>query len=648
MRCGEAAMRLNLKAKFAIVTGAMILAVAFITTTFLTQQQERTIRSELLHRAVALTENLAYNCQLPLAAENRPSLRRLSQGLFKQAEVSYVQFLASSGTELLRQGEHPGRSIEIVAVRDARQHPSGTRTSWIRTGDGRTFLDVQTTVTVEAAAEGDILATHRQAEEVPLGRVRVGLTTAPAEQRIAHARLLGGLLGLAIALAGSLVAAVFIHVMTRPLAQLMEGNRRVARGDFGLRLEVPSGDEFGRLAGSYNQMADEIQRSRELADSYLASLRSNAERLEETNRALQQSNDELAKASRMKSEFLAVMSHELRTPLNVILGFSEVLLDRTFGQLNPKQGRYVENILSGGRHLLTLINDVLDLSKIEAGRMQVSPEPFDLRQSLDEIQSLVRNLAMKKGVEVRCAPVPPLTPVTDQKLFKQVMFNLLSNAIKFTPESGHVDLGVRCLDGQVLRSDAAARVLPPERRLGIVPQRVLLVEVRDTGVGIDPGDHDKIFQAFQQVDASYARRQEGTGLGLALTRKIVRLLGGDIWFESLPGAGSTFWFFVPCEHGAPGGGRDEKRESRPHAGATSAAPAAAPEPVARSAPGAVAVEPAGSDAPAASAPQGSDSGVAASWPWGGSAGKRRARRAPAPVPAAASAGRGSPGTREGA
>jgi signal transduction histidine kinase len=294
-------------------------------------------------------------------------------------------------------------------------------------------------------------------------------------------------------------------------------------------------------------MADEIQRSRELADSYLALLRANAEHLEQANRALQQSNSELAKASRMKSEFLAVMSHELRTPLNVIIGFSEVLLDQQFGELNSKQARYTDNVLSSGRHLLSLINDILDLSKVEAGRMKVAPEPFDLRQTLDEIHSLVRNLATRKDLQVHCGDVPAVTPITDPKIFRQVMLNLLSNAIKFTPAGGQVEFAVRCMDGRALRSDPVASALPPQRQLAIVPRQVLVVQVRDTGIGIAPEDHEKIFQAFQQVDASYARRQEGTGLGLALSRKLVTLLGGDIWFASTPNEGSTFWFYVPFE-----------------------------------------------------------------------------------------------------
>jgi signal transduction histidine kinase len=597
----------NLKAKFALVAGTMILVVAAIITMFLTRQQEHTIREELVHRAVALTQNLAYNCQLPLAAENKPSLRRLADGLLEEGEVSYVEFLHPNGAELLQAGSVPPQSLKVVRVRDVRQHPGGAQTEWLHTDDGRTFLDVHTTVSVQGSDEGDILSTGRRSSNASLGHVRLGLTAAAAERRIADMRLLAGLLGVLIAAAGSLLAAGLIHIMTRPLGQLMEGNARVARGDFSLRLAVRSHDEFGQLASSYNQMADEIERARVLAESYLQTLRQNSENLEDANRALKHTNAELAKASRMKSEFLATMSHELRTPLNVIIGFSEVLLDQTYGALNPKQERYSSNIQTSGRHLLALINDILDLSKVEAGKMQVVPGPFDLRQSLEEIQSLVRPLAAKKGIQMCSAPVPQATLVTDQKLFKQVMFNLLSNAIKFTTAEGRVDLEVRTLDGAALRADPVCRTLAAERRQAIPGQPLLLVEVRDTGVGIGPENYDKIFVAFQQLDGSYARKQEGTGLGLALTRKIVQLLGGEIWFSSRSGEGTRFWFYVPTEYTESDAEREERALAPPYdwsarvvggaSGAGGPAAPSAPDPT--------------TDAPGRIAAQ-------ADWPWGGS------------------------------
>ena len=643
-------MHLTLKAKFGILTGASVLAVAVLLTTVLTLQQERTIRQELLNRAIALTENLAYNCQLPLAAENQQSLHRLAQGLFKQSEVTYVRFKNSSGVELHSEAEGKGWPFEIVDVKDQVTHPSGTLTSYATAADGHVFLDVQTVVAVEGGAQGDdILSLQRQGDAVVLGTVNLGLSTEPAQALIARARTLGSLLGIAVALMGSLLASTFIRVMTRPLGQLMEGNRRVARGDFSLRLAVHSRDEFGRLAGSYNQMADEIQRSRELAESYHASLRSNAEHLEEANRALQESNAELAKASRMKSEFLAVTSHELRTPLNVIIGFSEVLLDGSFGGLNPKQHHYVENVLTSGRHLLSIINDILDLSKVEAGRMKVTPEPFDLRQLADEIQGLVRELAAKKGITIHFEPAPALTPVTDQKLFKQVMLNLLSNAIKFTPSGGRVDLTIRCIEGRSLRSDASTRTLSPERRLGITARRVLVVEVRDNGVGIPTEEQERIFTAFQQVDASYSRQQEGTGLGLALTRRIVHLLGGDIWFTSAAKEGSTFWFYVPFEF--------QENDASREAAATSAAysPAwgtANPLPAVPRL-GSVATEDDVATESAASRVDANGTVVHADWPWGGEPEQTAEEAAdagarPAEGDAAASEGRVDPNVVAGA
>jgi len=541
--------RMNLKTKFAALTGVVILAVVVVITAFLTRQQEATIRSELARRARALTESLAYNCQLPLVTENTATLQRLGMGLLKDPEVTYVQFENASGATVVRVGGVDPDSLSVLPDQGA-QRMEPTRFVWLRSSDGVRYLDVDAPVTVQAASDDDLLAA---AKTVPgqerVGAVRVGMTTQFAEERIASTHKLATMLGVLIALATGLAASFVIRRISRPLEQLMEGNRRVGRGDFSLRMNVGSNDEFGRLAQSWNQMADEIQHSRELANRYLESLRANAEELEEANRALKRTNAEIAKVSRMKSEFLAVMSHELRTPLNGIIGFSEVLLDEKFGRLNAKQKRFTENTLTSGRHLLRLINDLLDLSKIEAGRMEIIAAPFDLRSSLDEIQDLVRSLALKKDIELCCDEVPQLEPNTDVKLFKQVMFNLLSNAIKFTQAAGRVQMQVRGLDGRALRSEPISHALSEARREAIPNSRLLLVEVQDTGVGIAPEDHEKIFVAFQQADTSYTRAQEGTGLGLALTRRIVTLLGGDVWFTSQVGEGTRFAFFIPFDYG---------------------------------------------------------------------------------------------------
>ena len=237
---------------------------------------------------------------------------------------------------------------------------------------------------------------------------------------------------------------------------------------------------------------------------------------------LREKTEQLEIANRHKSEFLANMSHELRTPLNAIIGFSEVLLKRMFGPLNDKQDEYLQDVLSSGRHLLSLINDILDLSKIEAGRMELDLTTFNLPLALDNALTLVRERAMRHGIRLELAVGAGVGElVGDERKIKQILLNLLSNAVKFTPEGGHV--GVRA-----------------ERANGAVE-----VSVTDTGIGISPEDQEAIFEEFRQVGTDYARKREGTGLGLTLARKFVELHGGRLWVKSLVGEGSTFTFSLP-------------------------------------------------------------------------------------------------------
>jgi signal transduction histidine kinase/DNA-binding response OmpR family regulator len=234
---------------------------------------------------------------------------------------------------------------------------------------------------------------------------------------------------------------------------------------------------------------------------------------------------ELAEASQHKSDFLASMSHELRTPLNAVIGFSEVLLERMFGELNERQEDYLRDILSSGRHLLALLNDVLDLSKVEAGHMELDPTEFPVGETVDYALSMVRERAIAHGITLNSAIGPEVGLVhADELRFKQVLLNLLSNAVKFTPDGGRVEVRGRATDGD------------------------LEITVSDTGMGIDPADQQRIFDSFQQGGRA-ARQVEGTGLGLTLTKRIVELHGGRLWLASEVGHGSTFGFTIPLGRG---------------------------------------------------------------------------------------------------
>ena len=244
-------------------------------------------------------------------------------------------------------------------------------------------------------------------------------------------------------------------------------------------------------------------------------------------REIEDKSAQLEVATQHKSEFLANMSHELRTPLNAVIGFSEVLLERMFGDLNPKQDEYLQDILSSGRHLLSLINDILDLSKIEAGRMELELTTFDLPVALDNALTLVRERATRHGIRLDLAVDDRVGAVVgDERKIKQVILNLLSNAVKFTPEGGRVTV----------------RALPAGDAVEVA--------VSDTGIGIAPEDREAIFEEFRQVGSDYARKREGTGLGLTLARKFVELHGGTIRVESEVGRGSTFTVALPVgRHG---------------------------------------------------------------------------------------------------
>ena len=245
------------------------------------------------------------------------------------------------------------------------------------------------------------------------------------------------------------------------------------------------------------------------------------------NETLEQRNREVERMTRLKSQFLASMSHELRTPLNAIIGFADLLQDGTSGALNEKQKKFVKHVQQAGRHLLDLINDILDLSKIEAGQLNFQPESFSAEGALPEVLSVIKPLAMKKHIDVRTELEPGLNLYADRVRFKQIIYNLLSNAIKFTPEGGQVNVE------------------------SVKIEKFVRFSVTDTGVGIRPEDRAAIFEEFRQVGQTTSGVTEGTGLGLAICKRLVEQQEGTIWVESEIGKGSRFSFTLPEGHPKP-------------------------------------------------------------------------------------------------
>lgn len=318
---------------------------------------------------------------------------------------------------------------------------------------------------------------------------------------------------------GAIVAFYWItqRVILRPIRQLRALVNNVAEGNLDIRSSIATGDEYEKLATAFNHMLENLQGAQE-------ELRQANRQLDAKIAELSERNIELFKANKLKSEFLANMSHEFRTPLNAILGFAQVLQDKPALLRKEKGQRYAENIISSGNRLLSMINDLLDLAKTQAGKMELHIEPVSLAQLCDSLVSSCSLLTRRKKLKVR-AHVAPDVPilVTDGGKVQQVLYNFLSNAVKFTPVRGKIDIEACMLNESTVR-----------------------ISVSDTGYGIAEEDKDKIFDKFRQVDGSLTRESPGSGLGLAISKELAHMLAGSVGMESELGVGSTFWLDIPA------------------------------------------------------------------------------------------------------
>ncbi|MHC5060602.1 MAG: sensor histidine kinase [Planctomycetota bacterium] len=320
-----------------------------------------------------------------------------------------------------------------------------------------------------------------------------------------------------LAATGAMVAFYTIaqRIILSPIRQLRALVSNISQGNLDARSAIQTNDEYEKLSDAFNNMLDGLQESQE-------KLRQANKQLDAKIAQLSDRNIELFKANKLKSEFLANMSHEFRTPLNAILGFAQLLSERPDDNIE-KSRRYAQNITASGRNLLNMINDLLELAKAEAGKIEMRIDKTSIQELCRGLVAFFSPLAQEKMIKVRLAVDENIPLVqTDSGKVQQILYNLLSNAIKFTPQQGKVEIAANILDEKTVR-----------------------ISVNDTGPGINPQDQEKIFEKFRQVDGSITRPGTGTGLGLAICKELATLLAGNILLESEPGVGSTFHLDIP-------------------------------------------------------------------------------------------------------
>jgi|GEM_PF-691576 len=508
--------------------------IGIVAATTLQMQRERaSYHDELEDQARLLLETLPLTIQDDLYQQDVNGLEQVMRQISSNPNVTLFEIYNSSNQKLV-----VGDNQDAIFSKDA--DPTGVRLGRL----GRTNISMEWHPDQLVAGRAIWLGNQR------IGAVAIGLSTAALNEKIQALTYQSIGFSLVVLLFSVLLTLMVAQQITNPIRELTQVADRMAGGDLKQRVKRQSQDEVGRLGHAFNQMAESIhQRETDLQDFARGLERAVQERtqeLEQQNVALNKANDDLVvtrkqaeDANRLKSEFLASMSHELRTPLNAIMGFSQVLLAGVAGALNDKQTERIDRIFKSGQTLLDMINDILDLSKIEAGRMELLLRPFGVSAWVGEIRSQLEGLATEKGLEfaVTIDPDMPSEIVGDAVRLKQIATNLLSNAIKFT-EKGKVSLEIKKQ-----------------------PDNMWSVAVTDTGMGIPPHALEYIFDEFRQVDGSSQRKHGGTGLGLAIVRKLAVLMGGQVKVTSTVNEGSTFIVTLPLVVEEPQSKTAEKQES---------------------------------------------------------------------------------------
>jgi signal transduction histidine kinase len=491
------------------------------------------------------------NSEYGIYTQDRQLLSEMLQGLAMDENVIYAAILNQSQEVILEKKftddfSPPHPAPETIESLQESESPKG-RYSIQFCDQSHIHLEATVVSRVDRVWTDDLNLAPSNADGKQIGYIRLILSLDKFNQEINGFIYSIALFAVILIVISVAFTMVLTRKIARPIALLAHISGRIAEGDFDQNIEIQGSGELSSLIRAFSLMIERLRSYRQRVEQYQGDLeqkiRARTGQLEKLLGQAQELTQRAEAANRSKSEFLANMSHELRTPLNHIIGFTELLSAKTVGDLNPDQEEYLNDVLTSSRHLLSLINDILDLSKVEAGKMQLELSEVNIRELVSGSLTMVKEKALKQRIRLNTHVEDGLESIQcDGRKVKQVLYNLLSNAVKFTPPGGAVEIGASLWRGN--QAGGVGGNGGPPKQIDWAPEEgrmYLQIWVSDTGIGIRQEDLERIFQPFEQADGSHSRQYQGTGLGLSLTRRLAELHGGVVWAQSQgPGRGSRF------------------------------------------------------------------------------------------------------------
>ncbi len=523
---------LSFKSKISLIIVLSSIVVLLLSTVLMVVSDFYYISSSLRERMLSLAKVIGENSSAALIFNDREEAKNILSTLKAERDVVGV-YLFDKNNELFAFYRAPGYRKDIDPRNILNSVPD------------RSVLELYSEVYIKHDVVYD---------KEKIGTVLLGYNTDFLTKKLKWYLYVIAFVLIVAVVASIVISTRLQRVVTEPVFELIKKMNEIKeKKNYLIRVEKKSKDEIGQLIEHFNDMLDQIYQR----DQKLQQHKDNLEKIvEQRTRQLQEATQkalDLAKkaqaANIAKSAFVASMSHELRTPLNAIIGFTEILVDKHYGELNPEQEEFLNDILMSARHLLNLIDDILDLTKIESGRVELEPSSVDIRELIERSVGLLKEKILKHGFKMHSIfdnTLPEYVSVDERKI-KQVIFNLLTNAAKFTPDGGSIDIEVSLVTYDWIQQNIEPLFKEELTHIKDRDRDFLRISVKDTGRGIKKENLRKVFEPFQQEDDSIAKQYGGTGLGLALSREIVRLHGGIIWAESSEGRGARFTFVLPLK-----------------------------------------------------------------------------------------------------